>query len=72
MADIKTVSNTDLIKMSQKDRMDLLKKLLYALAQQKLRVRTNEDKQSHKISAYKKQIAQINTINNNQAPSDEK
>jgi len=64
MADIKIYNTKELIKMSQKDLMDLASKLYSALAHQKLRVRTNEDKQSHKVKKYKRQIARIQTISN--------
>lgn len=64
MANVKIHSVEELTKMSEKDRLELMKESMNQLAHQKLRVKTNEDKQSHKITALKNQIARIKTLNN--------
>lgn len=63
MAAVKIYTNDELKKMSEKDRMDVLKKVTAELAHDKLHVRAKEDKQSHKIRAKKKLIARIHTLN---------
>ena len=71
MADTKIYSVEELKKMSPNDLKDLHKDVLKVLAFQKLKVRTNEDKQSHKIKNLKRQIARIKTLSN-QTPNNEK
>jgi ribosomal protein L29 len=63
MATTKIHTTKDLAKMSTRDRLELLQPTLATLAHQRLRVRTQEDKQSHKVNAYKKQVARIKTFN---------
>jgi len=57
--------------MSREDRLELLRSTEISLGHQELRVRTNEDKKSHTIGELKKQVARINTLNNQKA-TDEK
>ncbi len=63
MAKVKNYTTDELKKMSKEDRMDVLKKVTPELAHAKLHVRAKEDKQSHKITAKKKLIARIHTLN---------
>lgn len=71
MASVKVYKTEELRKMSAEDRKELLGQTVAELATVNLKIKTNEDKQSHKISQLKKQAARINTLNN-QPTKDEK
>ena len=69
---VKIYKLEELKKVSESDRNDLLKQTLQQLAHQRLRVRTQEDKQSHKISELKEQAARIKTLNSIKPSENEK
>jgi ribosomal protein L29 len=71
MASIKNYKMEELKKKSSKDLHTILKDTVAALAHQKLRVRTNEDKKSDRIRTLKTLIARTKTILN-QPVQDEK
>ncbi len=71
MSDTKTYTTEELRKMSLKDRMKLMQGMLEAVAQLTLNVRTGKEKQNHLMNLSKKQIARIQTLNN-QPVQDEK
>ncbi len=64
MSTFKVHTIEDLKKMSELDLIDLYRKTDCELHQADLMVKNGEDKQSHKIGLYKKQMARINTIRN--------
>lgn len=69
---VKIYKIEELNKISKADRQDLLKETLAQLAHQRLRVRTQEDKQSHKVSELKEQAARIETLNSIKPSENEK
>lgn len=68
---VKIYKNEELKKMSVADRNELLKQTVAEKAIQSLKVKTGEDKQSHKVTQLKCQAAHIKTLNN-QTTQDEK
>ncbi len=64
MSTFKTYTIEELSKMSVSDLTALLVQTQRELHQIDLIVKNGQDKQSHKIGLYKKQIARINTIRN--------
>jgi ribosomal protein L29 len=64
MANAKMTSTEELRKMSSKDRLKLSDELNKDLALVRLHLRTGKEKQGHKVSLMKKQIARIQTLNN--------
>ncbi len=54
----------ELKKMNAKDRESMLRSLLKEFSQIKMRVRMGQDKQNHKVSELKRQIARLQTLSN--------
>ncbi len=69
---VKILDIAELKKMSEKDRAKVLTDSTRELAHVKLHVRSQEDKRSHQITALKRQIARIHTLNNSKPSTDEK
>lgn len=64
MSEIKLYSTEELRKMSNADRVKLMGDMLREQAQLLLNIRTGKEKQSHLKNAWQKQIARIQTLNN--------
>jgi ribosomal protein L29 len=63
MSETKVQTKEDLKKMSTEDRNKMIKASHAQLAHTRLRVRSGEDKQNHKVKALKKQIKILETRN---------
>lgn len=64
MSDVKLNTKEELKKMGAKDRIKLENELKKDLASVRIHLKTGKEKQSHKVSMMKKQIARIQTLNN--------
>jgi len=69
MSDLKSYTTEELRKMSLKDRLKVMQSMLEGVAQLTLNIRTGKEKQNHLMGAAKKQIARIQTLNNQETQS---
>lgn len=63
MSDTKIYTIEELKKMNRKDRLEMINKLEFTLAHEKINVRLGKNKQNHKIKEYKQQLARLHTLN---------
>lgn len=64
MSDVKFYTTEELRKMSQTDRIKLMGDMLHEEAQILLNIRTGKEKQNHLKKQWQRQIARIQTLNN--------